>query len=86
MINYIDIIKAINELGDVMYQIQPHFNRHSLVVGGAKNTWLGVFQGQEVELYDAKTGELKHTVANKNMDGLSFGTDGDTAGNFISKF
>ncbi|XP_022342057.2 NACHT and WD repeat domain-containing protein 2-like isoform X2 [Crassostrea virginica] len=80
LINYIDIIKAINELGDVMYQIQPRFNRHSLVVGGAKNTWLGVFQGQEVELYDAKTGELKHTVANKNMDGLSFGTDGDTAG------
>ncbi|XP_061197445.1 NACHT and WD repeat domain-containing protein 2-like [Saccostrea echinata] len=76
MINYINVIKTINELGEVIYTVQPRSQQHSLVVGGTGNTWLGLFQEQMVELYDAKSGELKHKVSSSNMSDLNFGVDG----------
>ncbi|XP_062592194.1 NACHT and WD repeat domain-containing protein 2-like [Saccostrea cucullata] len=76
MINYINLIKTINELGEVMFTIQPRSVQHTLVVGGTGNTWLGLFQEQMVELYDAKSGEVKHKVSNSDMSGLKFGVDG----------
>lgn len=76
LINYISSIKAIKESGDVIYTIQPKSDKSIMVVGGAGNTWLGVFHDQSVDLYDAKTGELKHEIVNKSMGDLNFGTDG----------
>lgn len=76
LINYISSIKAIKESGDVIYTIQPKSDKSIMVVGGAGNTWLGVFHDQSVDLYDAKTGELMHEIVNKSMGDLNFGTDG----------
>lgn len=76
LINYISSIKAIKESGDVIYSIQPKSDKSIMVVGGAGNTWLGGFHDQMVDLYDAKSGELKHEIVNKSMGDLSFGTDG----------
>jgi hypothetical protein len=80
MINYTYFIKTISELGDVMYTIQPRSGQNTVVVGGAGNTWIGLFQENMVELYETKTGELKHKVVNIDMKGLSFGFDGIAAG------
>lgn len=83
MINYTNLIKTIGELGDVIYTIQPRSGQNTVVVGGTGNTWIGLFQENIVELYDSKTGELKHQVVNSDMKGLSFGIDGIAAGKFL---
>jgi hypothetical protein len=86
MINYTNLIKTISELGDVIYTIQPRSGQNTVVVGGTGNTWIGLFQENMVELYDTKTGELKHQIVNNDMKGLSFGVDGIGTGKFLEVY